>query len=284
MLLFVSVFFFLILITLFFQWIRYRKGADPNRYARLFDRPFIVAAHRGFGKLKDPAENTEAAFRAGIKAGFRYFETDVLLTSDGVPVIVHGPTAELADRPDLILKKTSFAEIEKLNFAAYLKNGSHARIMTLREFLDAFTARSIINLELKNWNFFSWKHEKTIAREVRPYLENGSRIFYSSFNPFALLRMRFFQKEACLGMLWRDDLKPFADNRSLFFLVRPDFLHPYEKHVDAALVKYAARQKYRVHTWVVDDLSRMEELRKLGTALVMTDNCVDAEKKYGDWL
>ena len=49
-------------------------------------------AHRGAGKLAP--ENTLAAFRLGAQHGYRMFECDVKLSSDGVPFLMHD--AELA--------------------------------------------------------------------------------------------------------------------------------------------------------------------------------------------
>lgn len=47
-------------------------------------------AHRGAGKLAP--ENTLAAFRLGAAHGYRMFECDVKLSSDGVPFLMHDAT------------------------------------------------------------------------------------------------------------------------------------------------------------------------------------------------
>jgi glycerophosphoryl diester phosphodiesterase len=49
-----------------------------------------LVAHRGYA-LRYP-ENTRAAVAAAIEAGARYFEVDVQLTADGVPVLFHDRT------------------------------------------------------------------------------------------------------------------------------------------------------------------------------------------------
>ncbi len=49
-------------------------------------------AHRGAGKLAP--ENTLAAFRLGAEHGYRMFECDVKLSSDGVPFLLHDATLE----------------------------------------------------------------------------------------------------------------------------------------------------------------------------------------------
>lgn len=49
-------------------------------------------AHRGAGRLAP--ENTLAAFRVGAEHGYRMFECDVKLSSDGVPFLLHDATLE----------------------------------------------------------------------------------------------------------------------------------------------------------------------------------------------
>lgn len=49
-----------------------------------------ILAHRGGGTLAP--ENTLAAVRRGMEAGFRAIEFDVMLARDGVPVVLHDPT------------------------------------------------------------------------------------------------------------------------------------------------------------------------------------------------
>lgn len=49
-------------------------------------------AHRGAGR--DAPENTLAAFRCGLAAGFTAFECDVQLSRDGVPFLLHDDTLQ----------------------------------------------------------------------------------------------------------------------------------------------------------------------------------------------
>jgi glycerophosphoryl diester phosphodiesterase len=48
-----------------------------------------IIAHRGGGTLAP--ENTLAAMRCGLAHGFRAVEFDVMLSADGIPVLMHDP-------------------------------------------------------------------------------------------------------------------------------------------------------------------------------------------------
>lgn len=70
-------------------------------------------AHRGAGKLAP--ENTLAAFRLGASHGYRMFECDVKLSSDGVPFLMH----------DATLQRTTNAR-SRLDPSASAVGGDHA--------------------------------------------------------------------------------------------------------------------------------------------------------------
>ncbi|HEY1378283.1 MAG TPA: glycerophosphodiester phosphodiesterase family protein, partial [Gemmataceae bacterium] len=55
---------------------------------------FLIEGHRGARGLRP--ENTLPSFEAALDAGVAAIETDVRLTADGVPVLLHDPA--LSDR------------------------------------------------------------------------------------------------------------------------------------------------------------------------------------------
>ena len=257
---------------------------DPARWAALFEgipTP-LVLGHRGFGKGRVPAENTAAAFEAALVAGVDGLEADVILSRDGVPIVAHGPTAAAAGLPDVRIDSLTLSELRALNFAEQV-GGPSGRIMTAGEFLESYSGRALLNIELKLWRFFNGQLEQALCSLIRPYLKRGERVFCSSFNPFSLRRMRALLPELCLAMLWRDDLLWFARNRSLFWFVQPDFLQPFEGRVDDELLRFAAERGYRVHAWTVDSEERFRELVALGIPLVFTDE-VTAAVRWRDRL
>lgn len=50
-----------------------------------------IAAHRGYHREDGAPRNSIAALRDAHSAGFEWLEIDVLLSSDGVPMALHGP-------------------------------------------------------------------------------------------------------------------------------------------------------------------------------------------------
>jgi glycerophosphoryl diester phosphodiesterase len=70
-----------------------------------------ILAHRGGGSLAP--ENTLAAVRRGMEAGFRAIEFDVMLARDGVPIVLHDPRLGRT-----VGGRGSVADVDALDLAA----------------------------------------------------------------------------------------------------------------------------------------------------------------------
>ena len=108
----------------------------------------MVAGHRG--DSANCPENTVAAFRAAIEAGADMIETDVRLTRDGVPVLIHDRTVDRTTDGKGYVKDMTFAELRALNAGT---KDVPQQIPTLEELLELLTATDVtLNLEVKEYH------------------------------------------------------------------------------------------------------------------------------------
>lgn len=112
-----------------------RDWADPAG-------PVMMAAHRG-GHLKAP-ENSLAAVDEAVAAGADFIETDVHVTSDGVPYIMHDHTVDRMTDGTGRSEDISYADLRKLRL-----KGTDTPPPTLQQMLMHTCGRVLVDLDMK---------------------------------------------------------------------------------------------------------------------------------------
>jgi glycerophosphoryl diester phosphodiesterase len=103
----------------------------------------VAMAHRGFSL--DGLENSMAAFRAAVAHGYRYLETDVHTTADGVVLLFHDAALDrITDRVGRIAALTA-DEVAKARI------GGRETVPTFDELVAAFP-ETRFNLDVKDWH------------------------------------------------------------------------------------------------------------------------------------
>lgn len=74
-------------------------------------------AHRGAGLLAP--ENTMAAFREGARHGYTAFETDVKLSADGVPFLLHDKTLQRTTAERGVAGERSWTELSRIDAGSW---------------------------------------------------------------------------------------------------------------------------------------------------------------------
>lgn len=113
------------------------------------DGPVGIVSHRGAAAIAP--ENTLAAMRVAIDQGVEFVETDVQLTADGVPILMHDFTLDRTTDAIGAVKGRTLAEIRALDAGGWFDEAyAGERVPTLEEFvaeLDSSTARALVELK-----------------------------------------------------------------------------------------------------------------------------------------
>lgn len=114
----------------------------------MFELPRVMG-HRG--AAASAPENTLVSLRAAAEQGARWVEFDVMLSGDGIPILIHDETLRRTTGRDALVAKTPVAELRTLDAGSWFGAAfADARIPTLEEALALLVELGVSpNLEIK---------------------------------------------------------------------------------------------------------------------------------------
>ncbi|MCW2747303.1 MAG: hypothetical protein JWP10_445 [Nocardioidaceae bacterium] len=244
----------------------------------------LALAHRGGAKYAPNAgiENTIAAFRNALDLGYRYLETDVYVSSDGVVYAFHDhDLARLTGHAGGIETLTS-EEIDQVLVA-----GSEP-IPRLADVLQAFPEARF------NIDFKSAKAVKPTVQVVADHHAQG-RVCFASFEYARLRRARLMASWAATSASPVEiALVKVSPVRWIRSIARKHgvvaFQVPHRRHgitiVTPTFIRRAHELGIQVHVWTIDDREEMSHLLDLGVDGIVTDR-IDILKELlvsrGQW-
>jgi glycerophosphoryl diester phosphodiesterase len=240
------------------------------------DRPPLAFAHRGGAARGD--ENTTDAFARAVKMGYRYVETDVHATIDGVVVAFHDATTDrLLGHPGRV-RDLRWADLSTLRV------GGAAAVPRLEETLEAWP-NVRFNIDMKD------------DRAVDPTVEvvrraaAADRVLLASFSDPRLHRARRALGDAvCTSMGTREVARLWLASRvgrpvrvpATVVAAQVPVRHGRVRVVDRRFVRHAHRVGLQVHVWTIDDPDQMNHLLDLGVDGIMTDRIEVLRDVYTD--
>ncbi|HEY0126553.1 MAG TPA: glycerophosphodiester phosphodiesterase [Blastococcus sp.] len=252
------------------------------QYAFLDGPTPLAMAHRG-GAIEH-LENTMPAFRACVDQGYRYLETDVRVTADGVLVVFHDPTLERVTdrtgRPDQL----SWAEVSEARI------GGREPILRLEDLLGAWPDVRF-NLDIKAAGVLA-----PLLRLVRR-MAIADRLCLGSFSDARLAAARrLFGPSRCTSLGPRGvaalRLSSYSPKAAGLVRIQAGCAQvPLQLGgralVDERFLAAAHARGLQVHVWTVDDEAEAARMLDLGVDGVMTDRPAmlrELLEKRGQWV
>lgn len=229
----------------------------------LADPAPIAFAHRGFaaGPARG-AENSMAAFEQAVALGYRYLETDVRITADGVALAFHDARLDRVTDRTGVVAQLPYAEVRPARI------GGREPIPLLTDVLAAWPSVRV-NIDVKS--------DLGIAATVQAIRETNSlhRVCIGAFSTRRITAVRralgphlvtSLGPREVLALKSRVPRRPSTDRCAQVpaRLGRARF-------VDARFVAAAHRAGVPVHVWTVNERAEMVRLLDLGVDGIMTD-------------
>ncbi|MGQ9571917.1 MAG: glycerophosphodiester phosphodiesterase [Dehalococcoidia bacterium] len=251
-------------------------------------RPFLEGthplafAHRGGAKLWP--ENTLVAFQRAVQLGYRYLETDLHATKDGVLVTIHDETLDRISDGCGPVRALTLAELKRLDAGyrfspdggqTFPFRGKGITVPTLTEVTQAFPNVNL-NVDIKQ------KKPPIIDALISFIDEEDSqdRFLVGSFHDRILREFRRQTGGQVATSAASGEARLFwvASRLGLTRLLRPayDALQVPPRQgaltvVNRRFVQAAHRLGIQVHVWTVDEEEEMRCLLDLGVDGLMSD-------------
>ena len=234
-------------------------GAAPG--SRFLDAASPIAfAHRGFAP--DGAENTMSAFARAVELGYRYLETDVRVTSDGVAVAFHDAGLDRVTDMRGRVSSQPWSELRRARVRG--RDG----IPLLTDLLAAWPDVRI-NLDVKS--------DRGITPTVAAIRRCGAldRVCVGAFSSRRVRAVRqALGPRLCTSLGPREALTLPLSGRRAAWTGRcaqvPERVGA-ATLVDRRYLAAARRLGVPVHVWTVNDAAAMTRLLDLGVDGIMTD-------------
>lgn len=228
-----------------------------------------LSGHRGIPS-KAP-ENTLAGFRLAHKLGADGIETDVQLTVDRVPVIIHDRKVNRTTNGRGIVSEMTAEHISRLDAGSWFSDEFRGEpVPTLLDTLSLCRELGLsLNLELK---LHPGNSVEELVREVAGVVKSVSfplkKLIFSSFSREALELCRQYYPEARRGYI--------TENRNLdipFLMAACDLysVHLNHKIASAGLVSQLKNAGVYVAIWTMNDASKADYFYDNGVDNIMSD-------------
>ncbi len=225
-----------------------------------------VIAHRGYWDCEGSAQNSIYALQKAQEINIYGSEFDVLVTSDGIPVVNHDDTIE-----GLTIEDTPYAQLKDIR----LKNGE--KLPTLEAYLQQGKKdkKTKLILEIKEHSSKE-KEDRATAIIVSIVEKSGvkNQVEYISFSLNICKELVQLAPKAEVAYL-NGDMAP-KEFKALSITGIDYHYTVLQEHKN--WIKEAHQLKMKVNTWTVNNEADMQEMIVAGVDYLTTDKPVDAKR------
>lgn len=227
----------------------------------------LIYGHRG-AKGEAP-ENTLAGFSHAYRHGIRRFEMDVILSLDGIPMVIHDLSLLRTTGSDRAVGSVSASEMGTLDARRNTASWHHATgVPSLEEVVRACPDYEHLQLEVKS---DSRERLNQLCNRLVEWIQRDDlyeRITLTSSSTSFLRSARRLDRKVSLGYVAeRRYPSPVRQAKSLDC----DYLCCNYRICQPSLVRSASRRGMVVSAWTVNRIHDMLELEKMGVQSVITD-------------
>ena len=260
-------------------YIRYMFGTafhSPTEASGKKELPLIIA-HRGASR--EAPENTLPAIQRAIEIGSDGVEFDVLLTSDGVPVLSHNDDLSILTPNEGYVHATPFSTMRQVDMGSHL-NPKFAGVNppTLTQALDLVSRHEILTIvEIKPQPGLVTQAARIVGDIVSKFRMRGPTLVSSS-NLRLLLKLVRRHPTLPRALIVRGPSFSFFPWKVFAKLFGLSAVHPSLRALSKNLVHNMRRCGCQVYVWTVNEPLDLDLCLALGVDGIITDDPISVRQ------
>jgi glycerophosphoryl diester phosphodiesterase len=249
------------------DWLVRKPGSAP-----------LVIAHRGSSGVAP--ENTIASLELAVSQGATAVECDVVLSADGVPIVIHDTTLDRTTSGSGDVSALDWSDLAKLDAGSWkdTKYGTE-RLLRLSDLLHRAKGRARIIIELKAGDPATLAQTTLEAIEANP----GADTAVISFVPAVVEAVRRTIPGVAVGYLYSRHWPWATDHADVISRARAIGAHFVSPEYSLATEEFCSAAHIAgmpVSVWTCNDAESMRSLADAGVDAVTTDWPDSALKTY----
>lgn len=233
-----------------------------------------IIAHRGLSAIAP--ENTMNSFQPMTEYNLQWFETDVTITADAQPVILHDATLNRTTNLEGDVSSKPYHVIEQADAGSWFSpRFAHANILTLDDLVD-FVNQTHLNLNLELKGISGPKGSllaENLIKKLVPALakiDDQVQILISSFNPVMLLNMHQAAPNYDYAVLYDHDT--FTNDWQLIAdACGAKYIHIDQCDATPENIQNIHDRGFKVNVYTVNSQADIERLEQAGVDGIFTD-------------
>ncbi len=243
------------------------KGKRRN--CRSLPKRQCILGHRGARKIAP--ENTLSSLKLAMKHGADGVEFDVLLSHDGIPVVIHDDTLERTTDGHGKVADHTQQQLADVDATKLMPGFSKEGIPSLQMALDIMPDQALVNVELKGSGSFSKSYfVDRVLEDIKPHSKR-LQILVSSFDSELIRLLRARGVDFLLALLLSPREVNYRTSLKDLPKLMPDALNLAVDMASPLALFLARRANFLLGLWTVNDIAIAHRWYDRGVDIIFTD-------------
>lgn len=236
------------------------------------DDNFIVIAHRGASAYAP--ENTHSSFKKAIEMSAEMIELDIVLSKDGIPVIIHDETLDRTTNGTGAPSDYTLEELKKLDTGAWFGDKFKGEpFPTLEELLSYTKDKIAVNIEIKHEAVTDIAEGGVVDKALEVVKKTGveNQVIFSSFDYRVMEHLEKLAPEIPKAILYEESQSGDLIPSQLVEKYKVDAFNCSYSKLSAAWLKDLKDHQIPFFIYTVNDEKMMKSLIEKGASGIFSD-------------